>query len=362
VYYPASSDRIFSFHGICGHPPRGEKLQYSYELHEIVATEEAFRTIWKQNALLSSTMRQTLEAAGEMVHNSLIFATDRVAGDDQYVFLTVAEPHSVGSRGYGFVFDARQLIEAGAVIGLNDLGTFFYGRVAEKIEVPDRNDLSTWSCEQIETFQDRIKPVQNVWRISGQKALDWLDWVKGERVDNPVSAKTLRIAANKVANVGEHNIEWIAQDRRSARNAELLVPKSLFLDTVVGVLFRKNWVEIEDFVEAYGFPGTDPPQALEPWQAHMLESYGHPCRCKRCGNWMLHDPLHIPERSSMWSSIWHDRMKVPGVESPIMIMRCNSCDAAFGHRGDGMSFFNDPFTDEEYLGQYSDLEHVPYRW
>lgn len=368
VYYPASVDRIFSFHGINGRPPRGVKLQYAHELYEIVATEEAFRTIWKQGALLSSTVRQECEEAGEKVHNSLIFATDIAAGDDQYVFLTITEPHSIGSRGYCYGFDAHRLVEAGAVIGLSDLGTLFYGRATEKIGVKDRNDLSTWTPEQIQQFKELIRPARDVWRISGEKAIAWLDWILGKRAKNPVSARAIRTAANKVTgtgryeSIGEHNIEWISQDRRSSRKAELLVPRMLYLDMLVGVIFRKNWVGIQDFVDFYGNPGTEPPPALEPLQAHALESSGHPARCSRCGDWIYHDPMYIPERSYMYSPVWHDRMKVPGVERPIMIMRCDSCDAAFGYRDSDFGSFGDPFLSEEYLGQYSNMEHVPYTW
>jgi hypothetical protein len=367
VYYPASVDRIFAFHGICGHPPWEAQPQYDYNFREIVATEEALRTIWKHGALLSSTVRQEFEKSGKRVHNSLIFATDRVAGDDQYVFLTLTEPHSIGRHGYCFGFDAHQLVEAGAVIGLDDLGSVFYGSAAEKIGVKDRNDLSTWTPEQIEEFRECIRPAQDVWRISGEKALDWLDWVHGKRAKNPVSAKAIRAAANKVtgtgrwAKIGEHTVEHVTKDRRSSRKAELLVPGTLLLDMLVGVIFRKNWVEIQDFVEAYGSPGTEPPPALDSWQATKLGSYGHPARCKRCGGWIFHDPLHIPE-SSMWSPVWHSDMKVPGVEQPITVIRCNSCDAAFGHRSGDFGSSYDPFLDEEYLGQYGDLEYAPRRW
>ena len=368
VYYPASVDRIYAFHGINGRATWEAQPKYAYEIREIVATEEAFRTIWKQGSLLSSTVRQECEASGELVHSSLIFATDRVASDDQYVFLTVTEPHSIGSKGYCFAFDAYQLVEAGAVIGLSDLGSFFYGSAAEKIGVKDRNDISTWTPEQIEEFQERIRPVQNVWRISGEKALDWLDWVHGKRDKNPVSARSIRTAANTVtgtgryAKIGEHNIEYIAKDRHSSRKAELLVPRTLFLDTLVGVIFRKNWVEIQDFVEAYGIPGTEPPSALDPWQANQLGSYGHPARCKRCGDWIFHNPMYIPEGSSMWDPVWRSDMKVPGVEQPIMVIRCSSCDAAFGYRDDAFGSSYDPFLDEEYLGQFSDLKYAPRRW
>lgn len=368
VYYPASVDRVFSFHGISGRPPRGVKLEYAYELHEIVATEEAFRTIWKQGVLLSSTVRKECEEFGERVHNSLIFATDVAAGDDQYVFLTITEPHSIGSRGYCFGFDAHQLVGAGAVIGLSDLGSFFYGRATEKIGVKDRNDLSTWTPEQIRQFKEIIKPAQDVWRISGEKAIDWLDWVLGKRAKNPVSARAIRTSANKVTGtgryegIGEHNIEWISQDRRSARKAELLVPRMLYLDMLVGVIFRKNWVEIQDFVDFYGSPGAEPPPALEPLQARALGSSGHRARCDRCGDWIYHDPMYIPERSSIYSPVWHDRMKVPGIEVHVTVMRCDSCDATFGYRDHDFGSFGDSLVGEEYLGQYSDMEYVPYTW
>jgi hypothetical protein len=361
VYFPASSGCVYAFHGVQGYPSKGEKLQYTYELHERVATEEAFRTVWRQGYLASNQARQDRERPGERIHNSMIFATDAVAGDDAYVFLTVTEPHNVGRIGYHFAFDAYDLVRAGAVIGLSDLGTFFYGRLSEQLGVPDRNDLSCWTADHIEQFQERIRPVQDVWRLDCDRAIAWLDWVHGKRKKNPVSARELRQSAGLINDVGEHNIKYIAKDTGSARRAELLVPDTLAFDNLQGVIFRKNWVEIGDFLDAYGSPGSEPPPALDPLGVHMLPDTGNPARCPQCRDWMNLRPLEVPERYRARSA-WHDRMQGPGVDKPATVLVCGSCHAVFGSPEMGWDGSRNPFRAEQYLGQYEDFKYVPYSW
>jgi hypothetical protein len=359
VYFPASSGCVFSFHGVNGRPDRSS-LKYAYHLHEIAATEAAFREVWRQGVLLSSLERDRLGGG----HSSMIFATDVVACDDQYVFLTVAEPHSIGHHGYHFVFDPYVLVEEGALIGLTDLGTMFYGSLSEQLGVENRNDLWTWTQGQIEAFQRLIEPVQKAWRVSGRKAVEWLRWVQGDRARNPVTAKTLRANAIGIR-VGEHNIEYIVKDRTSARRAELLVPFELDLRTsraLKGVIFRKNWIPIGEFVEAYGLPGTEPPPAIDPVEANMLPSTGNPAICSRCHGWMYLRPLEIPDRSPVWSVVWKDDMQKAGADRVQRLMVCGSCRAAFASPEKGMAVGHDPFVAEEYVGQYDEFKYVRRGW
>ena len=360
VYFPASHGCVFAFHGVSGHPDR-HSIKYAYHLHEIAATEAAFREVWRQGVLLSSLERDKMGRG----HSSMIFATDVVGGDDQYVFLTVTEPHSIGHHGYHFVFDPYVLVEEGALIGLTDLGSMFYGSLSERLEVKNRNDLWSWTEAQIDEFQRRIEPVQKAWRIGGRKATEWLRWVQGDRARNPVSAKTLR--ENTVGiRVGDHNIEYIVKDRTSARKAELLVPFELDLRTsraLKGVIFRKNWIPAGDFIEFYGEPGTEPPPAIEPLEAHMLPDTGNPAVCPKCHGWMNLGPLEVPEDSYRARSIWRTQMLKPGMEHPITLLVCRSCGAAFADpEQTRWSSNNNAFATEKYVGQYDEFKYVSRGW
>lgn len=359
VYYPASAGRLFAYHGISGRPERTQKMEYIYEMYETVATEEAFRTIWKQGVLYSHASRV---AMGERGPSSMIFGMDKVAGDDDFVFLTVAQPHSVGHRGYHLVFDPYQLVQDGAKIGLWDLQSF-YMQIADRIGVPNRNDESTWNYDQVAKFLEDANFVKDVWRISDGEASEWLEWIQGVRKKSPVNANALRYIARQVADIGYHNIRWLSTDRKVAINrSELLVPKKLSLKSLVGVIFRKQWIEIGDFVDYYGHPGSEPPPAVSIHQANLVDITGNPARCPRCHDWMSNEPLAIPEGSIFSRSVWHDRMQGPGMEQPGRVMVCKACDAAFGHKTGGFMSHDDPFSPEEYICQYSDMQHVSPTW
>jgi hypothetical protein len=139
------------------------------------------------------------------------------------------------------------------------------------------------------------------------------------------------------------------------------MPRVLSLDWLIGVIFRKNWVKIDDFIEHYGPPGTEPPEALDFHFAHWVsERTGHPARCARCGGWMYLAPLDLPESASSWGPrVYHDRMRVPGFDNPIRVMECKSCGAAFAVPP---GYKEGPFEIEEFVGEFEDLEHEPYRW
>jgi len=360
VYYPACCGKLFAYHGISGRPDPGQKMQYIYEIYELMATEEAFRTIWKQGVLYSYAERV---ARGDTGPSSMIFGMDKVAGDDEFVFLTVCKPHSVGHRGYHLVFDPYQLVDNGAQIGLWDLQSF-YMAMAEHLGVQDRNDDTTWTQEQIEKFVEDAEFVKSVWRISDGEAVSWLRWIQGLLKKSPVNANALRYVARMVADIGYHNIRWLSTDRKAALGrSELLVSGALPLDLLVGVIFRGQWMEIEDFVRYYGPPGSEPPPALEPHQAiHVLNSNGYPIKCPKCQGWMNLEPLVIPESSWAYGRVWRDNMMGPGMEYPIRVMVCGTCKGAFGYTGSKYYLYDDPFIAEEYIGQIDDMEYVQDRW
>lgn len=358
VYYPACTEgALYAYHGIAG---RIDPKDYNERLvagpQKLMATEEAFRRIWQQGFVYSSVVRKEIGVADQ---SSMFFGMDRAAGDDQFVFLNVCKPHSAGYLGYHLVFDPYKLVSEGALIGLDDMQGI-YMSIAGNLEVEDRNDDTTWTEEQKSAFREDVEFAQQVWRMRGGEAIDWLEWVQGLRNKSPVNAAALLYVSRQLDASLENVIKWLATSRQSAiNNAEILIPDQLPLDWLVGVIFRKNWIEIDDFVEFYGPPGSEPPPALDFSAAFWVEGRtGHPARCMRCGDWLYLAPLEIPEDRGTWySRIYHDRMVVPGTDKPIRVMRCSSCGAAFDTGG----FTEQSFEEEQYAGQFEDLEHAPYR-
>lgn len=353
VYYPACGEqRLFAYHGIAGWlDPKDRDPKLIYEPQELVATEEAFRHIWKQGAVYSNVARQQMGISDE---RSMFFGMDRAAGDDEYVFLNICRPHDAGKHGYHLVFDPYKLVEEGALIGLYDMQSL-YMTIAENLGIEDRNDDTTWTPDELEAFRDDVEFAQDVWRLRSGEAFDWLEWIQGLRKKSPVNAAALRYVNRQLGARLENIIRWrVSSPEAAIDRAEILIPDELPLEWLVGVIFRKNWIEIDDFIEVYGPPGSEPPPALDFWGAFQVsEAPGYPARCPRCGDWFGLEPLEMSESMS-WLSTWRDRMRVPGEEEILRVMVCRKCGAAFAKRG----WSEEPFTDEEFVGEYGDLEYV----
>jgi hypothetical protein len=363
VYYPACSrDVLYAYHGILGKVSEEDyNPKYIYEPQEVIATEKAFRKIWQQGALYSNAARLSM---GITDQRSMFFGMDRAAGDDEYVFLNICKPHDAGKWGYHLVFDPRKLISEGALVGLDDLQGL-YMSAADRIGIEDRNDDTTWTPEEMDAFREDAEFIQDVWRIKGGEAVDWLNWIQGIAVDSPVNKAALRFVDREVGGRHENIIRWLASSPQSAVGyAEMLMPDVVPLDWLVGVVFRKDWIEIDDFVAVYGPPGEpDPPEPPEIWAAQwIMDRRGHPARCMRCGDWIGLAPLEIPEGTSSYHypRIYRDRMRAEGIDDPIRVMVCQSCGAAFDT---GRSFATEgSFRAEKYVAQVGDLEYEPYRW
>lgn len=89
-------------------------------------------------------------ASVEDVHRT--FALDRLAGDNEYVFLSIGKRYwsLLEDANYGFVFDAEQLIRAGAILRSQDLLSSYEEALEEVTQgfIPFA-DPSTWTSEQI---------------------------------------------------------------------------------------------------------------------------------------------------------------------------------------------------------------------
>lgn len=357
VYYPpCGPEALYAYHGIAGRiDPEKYDRRYVAGPQQLIATEEAFRTIWQQGAVYSAVRRERMGITGR---SSMIFGMDRAAGDDDFVFLNVCVPHSAGEKGYHLVFEPYTLVAEGAILGLDDLQGS-YMAVADDLKVEDRNDDRTWTYEQLAKFEELAEQIQDAWRIEGVDAGFWLEWVQGLLSKYPINLEPIYAIDDHIGGRHENIIRWMSEARASAiRYAELLMRDELPLEWLVGVIFRKNWIEIDDFIQEYGPPGTEPPPAPEFHEAHQIEgSTGHPAKCAQCGDWMNVPPLEV---SSGWrSGVFRDRMKSKDTGEVMNLMVCKACGAAFKQPG---IRDESAFASEEYVGQLEDFEYEPLSW
>ena len=355
VYYPVCKPEApFAFHAVAArvHPDDYDR-RLIYEPQEMVATEKVFRDIWKQGAIFSARERVQL---GITKQSSMLFPTDIMAGDDKFVYLSLCEPHSAGYRGYHFAFDTVELLNDGANIGIDDLNGF-YGTIADNIGVTDKRDLSSWSESQIDLFAEQVLMVQDCFRYSGYEAVEWLKWVMREKDKYPLNVQYMRYVDRYINKSMHHKyiIRNITTSRESAlSNAEVLIRHVLPLSFLSGVIFRKVWFDIDDFIQIYGIPGTEPYPVIDISDAvRIYDRSGFPARCVLCGGWLGGNPFEVEKYSSFGiRNVHRDRMRVSGESDIIRVYTCQEC---------GASFELDNYC-ERYVGQLEDLEYVPYSW
>ena len=169
VYYPpCGPETLYAYHGIASRvDPEQYDRRYVAGPQQLIATEEAFRTIWQQGAVYSAVRRESM---GIMGQSSMMFGMDRAAGDDESVFLNVCVPHSAGEKGYHLVFDPYKLVSEGALVGLDDLQGS-YMAVADGLGVEDRNDDRAWSRDQLDPLDAASPVVQGGVRRQAAKRL-----------------------------------------------------------------------------------------------------------------------------------------------------------------------------------------------
>jgi len=350
LYYPACTiERLYAYHGINAYVAAEDyKPNLSSSTQNVVATENAFRHIWQEGVIYSNERREQMD---DNASSSMIFGLDAAAGDGSYVFMNVCKPHSAGEKGYNLVFDPYTLVEHGALVGLDDLqGIYMDIATSMGLEAAPRG--LDWTPGQAGKFLAEAEWAQEIWRASGGEATRWLEWLQGLREEFPLSPELLRWYERHAGDWKYRSIQWMTQSQESALDrAEVLMPDELSLDLLTGVIFRRDYYDIEDFVEAYGPPGTEPPPALDFYEARIIEDKaGNPIRCPRCGGWFVHPPLVIDRQP--WGM--RDRFKVPGREYGVYGTVCQSCGAVF-HREHMKGLVED-----EYLGQKDELEQE--RW
>lgn len=346
VWYPDSAKVLLAYHGIQGHQHGDGGLRGG-----TFDAEKSFRNIWKSGHLISSRQRQE---SGIASVGSMFFPLDVAAGDDRYIFLKPCLPPTVGEYGYNIVFDVKYLISQGALIGLVDFHTF-YTDIAIKIDASSLSFTERWTKkEQIEFFNYALL-LQSNYRLQGQPALQWVDWLLGQRKKFPINPRILKKVAAKIGAVyKDHTNELVTKDREEAlHNAEVLVKDMVPLEWACGVIFRSSYYNIADFVQEYGPPGTVPPLEQSPGtekqHAEFIEPrLGTPGRCPICNSWVRFRPLQLEQKVPEIRS-----MKHPKTGEKVIVYNCGSCGAIFHPRILESAPY---FKKDEYLGNLADLE------
>lgn len=338
TYYPASDIFLKAYHIITG---TDEKVG-------TVDLEKAFASIWTSGALLSYREREKQS----FVEETALFERDIIAGDDEYVFLTVCEPYKRQDAIYSFVFDPFVLIEHGGIVRLEDLGTH-YLYIVSRINYGGE----LWSENQIREFRKKADLVKSVYDLRSRNAIYWLEWIAGLKKIHPLKyIRFKRFFAEVLPYI------YVSSDIFNSRihavdNAELVFPTMLPLNLLTGVIFRRDYYEIDDFVKYYGLPGTVPdeilPRSYEKW---VKKRKGHPIRCPRCDEWMGLPPLALPERPTDKSEVFYtlERSRWERFEG----MVCNVCGAVF-YVPDPEKVEEDEeltcFDTESFMGELSDF-------
>jgi hypothetical protein len=240
-----------------------------------------FSRVWKQGALLSDAARSQ---AGKRSKGH-IFSTDRLAGDGDYVFLSLSAPaDTIRHWGYAFVFDALQVIQDyDAKVGVVDLIHARVHAVSKAIESAIDPGV-TWENWPQTFIADEVikefKKLEKHLRLTGDDAIKYVSQICVEG-KMPEILKDIRWWVQK-NNIGEgHRLLWIpAALEELAGSSEIMVPEALPVSDAVGVCYEKVYFTMPDFLrflgKRRGLPDVGP-----------IHDVGFPYRCPFCSDPMV---------------------------------------------------------------------------
>ena len=201
----------------------------------------AYHAILTESAAEAAQVFQDIIAADALVSldelqitSEHTYPTDIVAGDTGYVFLSLGKPTDIRQdQGYIFVFDPKQLVEFGAIVGMMDLDPAYRRLALDAGEKLWEDEYEHWDFEFHDP--DRVRTtftqLQAATRLSGHAALRWIDWVCG---DGPEPADLITKAlefTNRYQLFGPPGNPYVAQSM-----TEILFPKKLPLGLLVGTV------------------------------------------------------------------------------------------------------------------------------
>jgi hypothetical protein len=350
-YHPSCHNRLIAYHGVSAH---GERY---FPGSDVIASDMAFHDIWKDGAIYSSEER--CHRIGVNTGRSCLFTSDRLAGDGKYVFLTLCKPHGIGSDGYYLAFDAINLVQNGAIVGIEDLN-FIYRHIIHDVDPYIDNyrfdEKPTWTRDMISEYTEKVTFVQEVLRLRGRSAKEYLEWISGERKKHPLTEAEIRWVHKELGH-HMHSAGRLVKDREiAASRAEILVDTELPLDLLIGVVFRKKWYEIDDFATAYGMVGTDSKIVMDRTSGYAADNdTGYPNRCRRCGGLVWLPPFETKSQGIWDNTVYRGRMKSKNTGWLGSVMVCKSCGAVFSSDNSDSHYAEEK---DNYLGQIDDFEYV----
>ena len=337
----------------------------------------AFDQVWESGALLAADYRPS--------GTTHVQEIDLLAGDGEYVFLTLGQPFSEYNACYTFVFDALMLVEGeDALLGLADLlrgyehaSSYILDTFEEEHPAALSTGLEVWArAERVladykDEFLEEIEPLQAALRLQGGDAVDWLleKCESGGDLD-PNKAGTPpdvffrhRDAKRVLKQYGMYS--YVDAN-------EILVPERLSLDNPAfrGVVFEGIYFSEADLADFFdievGEPlpiknisrqrkiearHRQPSDTFYSWPTDLPDDsgtrrYGFPCRCPLCDQQVVRGDFDTVIAGNPWWRvvIEDDTVSIangaPGMRAGEVtpIIQCESCERFFvdvGHESFG---------------------------
>lgn len=216
-------------------------------LPEVIHTVRArFHTI-RQSGRLSARAARPNDEHGHS------FWQDELAGDTEYVFLSLGERYSKASFPkdiiFGFIFNAEQLILDGALLGIRDLANEYdqiIGDVAEHIAatLPRCQPISEKALAEFQQWNGGGSPelLAFIRQESSNPEHDLLSAIQEGDLSYPGCAQARQEICRRMAYVqqmyrlqGQKALEYMQQIEEDGR-CEILVKSSLFISEAIGLI------------------------------------------------------------------------------------------------------------------------------
>lgn len=177
---------------------------------------------------------------------------DDLSGDDQYVFLSVGERYlnQIENVAYGFIFDAEDLIQRGAILGLHDLAadyTEIIGRTAEEVAatLPRLPRISDTELDEFMALMGEPNPQmrQFISDKSTNPESELIDALRDGNTSYPGYSECVILIRQRIAAlhakkrlVGLAALQYLQEHRESNGEMEILVRDELLLDWSTGYI------------------------------------------------------------------------------------------------------------------------------
>lgn len=225
---------------------QGRLLQPEYHKRIFSHVTERYQSIHREGALLPALSTPSiLEKEGRK------FPLDHLAGDTRFVFLSVGRRYwlPVDGLNYGFIFDAEDLLQRGAILRTHDLMSNYEEALEEAVtKFAPFLEPSSWPAEQLAALFhsledpdaiDASSPTPNDAYYALKEAVEHQRNLDEVWYGHEATAEFLRLVKqvqDRSQLQGQDALDAITQEGESGR-FELLFPDRLPLDLV------RFWIE-----------------------------------------------------------------------------------------------------------------------